>query len=221
MENRFGLILTGGLAPEYHFIEDLFSLKPFIVAADSGLDTAIHYGCDPDLVVGDMDSLANLASLKRVDSSKVFRYPVDKDETDTELAVRLMHERGILNYVLIGGGGGRMDHLFGLLALFDRENRPREWVTHDARMIAVDSSMEFSGFLGATVSFFPIGRETCRMESSGLKWNLDGLIWKRGDVGISNKVISEPFSVEIKTGALLLVHHYGENTGDGGMNARE
>lgn len=43
------------------------------------------------------------------------------------------------------------------------------------------------------------------MESKGLRWPLDGLRWTRGDIGVSNEMTGNDFSVTMKTGRLIMV----------------
>ncbi len=37
--------------------------------------------------------------------------------------------------------------------------------------------------------FFPVSDTEVRMTSCGLKWELDNLVWKSGDAGISNTAV--------------------------------
>ena len=177
----------------------------WLVAADSGLQTAAACGIMPDLVVGDFDSLEDHDLLGVVGESKVRRYPHEKDYTDTELAVRAARDRGCTEIVIIGGGGGRMDHLIGILSLFDREPPPSVWITDTAVLQTITSGITIEGSPGGVVSLFPVGCESCRATSEGLRWPLDGLSWRRGDFGLSNELTSKAASIRVLEGRLLLV----------------
>ena len=48
------------------------------------------------------------------------------------------------------------------------------------------------------------------MKSKGLKWPLDNLIWKRGDMGISNIAVDDPFYIEMFEGRLIMVSQLEE-----------
>jgi thiamine pyrophosphokinase len=176
-----------------------------IVAADSGLEHVLSAGLEPDLVVGDMDSLRDRGLLERFPPERVRAFDEDKDDTDTEIALKTLYEEGYEEVVLAGGGGGRLDHLVGILSLFDRDRHPAVWLTARDEVTAIDAVLERSGLRGQTVSFFPVGRETCRMRSEGLKWPLDGLEWQHGDVGISNEVTGETLRVSMESGRLIMV----------------
>src|SRR5205085_6601204 len=83
-----------------------------IIAADSGAATALRYGCTPAIVVGDFDSLdKQLVEQLRAGGSRTVSAAVEKDETDTELAVQLAIEQGATEITLLGAlGGARFDH---------------------------------------------------------------------------------------------------------------
>jgi thiamine pyrophosphokinase len=199
------LLFTGGEAPER--MEALLQGKPFVCAADSGLAVARRWRLDPDLVAGDMDSLENASLLDSVPKDRIIVFPKDKDETDTEIGLRLLFERGYKEVALIGGGGGRLDHLIALLALFERPLRPRLWLTARERIDIVDKEFYFSAGIGETVSAFPLGGGRTSAWSEGLKWELGGLEWDRGGFGISNEAKAEIVRIRVLSGALMIVRN--------------
>ncbi len=200
-----GIIFTGGEGPEKRFIENEIKAGDYIIAADSGLDRALLCGYSPDLVVGDLDSVKNKTFLDDIPADCVKIFPEDKDETDTEIALRIMKEIKVDRVILAGGGGGRLDHLLGIVSIFDRSYYPDVWYTAMEKIVPVSSRDEFYGMLGKTVSLFPAGKEPCRIKSTGLKWNLDTVQWSKGDAGISNIVVEDPFTITMVTGKVLLI----------------
>ncbi len=200
-----GIIITGGEAPDLQRFSHELDDDVYIIAADSGLDKCLEYGITPHFITGDMDSVKNKKKLDDFPSECVKIFPKDKDETDTEIALRLLHEKGINRIILIGGGGGRMDHFLGIMSLFDREYYPSVWYTAGEMIVSIDSSRFFHNMKGREVSFFPAGSEVCRMKSRGLKWSLNGLHWIKGDAGLSNKVLEDPFFVDLENGRLVMV----------------
>ena len=150
-----------------------------------------------------MDSLRDRGLLERFPQGRVRAFPQDKDDTDTEIALGMLYNEGCDRVVLAGGGGGRLDHLIGILSLFHREQHPNLWLSGANEVTAVDDTLERRGLQGRTVSFFPVGEEPCRMQSRGLKWPLDGLVWRQGDVGISNVVTEALLEVKMISGRLI------------------
>ncbi|HUX49783.1 MAG TPA: thiamine diphosphokinase [Spirochaetia bacterium] len=201
-----GVLFTGGDAPHKNHVAKWVRDASIIVAADSGYDAAISFGISPDLVVGDMDSIGNRGDIERLPASKVRIFPTDKDFTDTELGIDALLNAGVDEVVIVGGGGGRLDHLLGIFALFDRPVHPSVWVSPGAEIYAVDNVWQIDGMLGSTVSFFPAGLDVCTMESRGLKWNLNGLTWRKGSAGISNIATEDRIEVTMRSGRLIMVH---------------
>lgn len=204
MSDYKGLIITGGAAPDRQV-----TIEPrdawLVVAADSGLDYAASRGIAPDGIVGDMDSIQDTRLLAMYAASRVERHPSAKDWTDTEIAMEYLWKRSINDISIIGGGGGRLDHLMAIIALFERPRFPRKWYTDREEVTLIDHEVEFSGDMGETISFFPVGPETVTMNSVGLRWPLDHLTWNHGDVGVSNECTGGPCRVTVQSGRLLMV----------------
>ncbi|MDR3201153.1 MAG: thiamine diphosphokinase [Spirochaetales bacterium] len=203
-----GCIFTGGLGPLKENCAKYLDEADLSVAADSGLLLARSFGIRPDYIVGDMDSLPDTRILGEYEPSRVFTYPREKDFTDTELGIRLAREKGCDRVIILGGGGGRMDHFLALYSLFHRENPPALWLTDRDEILYINSRCVLEGRAGQEISLFPVGSDPVRMKSSGLKWPLDELLWRVGDIGISNIVADTRAVIEVVSGALLLMRSW-------------
>jgi thiamine pyrophosphokinase len=200
-----GIAFIGGQGPEYSRCRSLAEGADLIVAADSGLISAEGAGLCPRWIIGDMDSLDSLRRLDKYPRDRIIRYPHEKDYTDTELALELLRKQGCEEVWLIGGGGGRLDHLLAIRSLFEREKGPDRWVTsrEDCRLVKGDFT--FSLERGSRVSVFPLGSDPWKISSSGLKWPLDKAPWDRGFAGISNVSVDGQFSVNAASGRFLVI----------------
>ena len=100
-------------------VTDTLSGKPYVLAADGGLDRCIRLGILPDLLVGDMDSAkTGWDKFVREHNIPVIRHPVRKDKSDLELAIEEALKITPGEIVLSGVIGGRTDHtLFNLQLL--------------------------------------------------------------------------------------------------------
>lgn len=201
------LIITGGECPPIRFLKRLASESDFIIAADSGLDAAFRAGIEPDLVVGDFDSIEDKSLLDGIPAGRKKSYPADKDETDTEIALQAAAERSADYVIIAGGGGGRLDHLIALLYLFNRQDSPREWHTRKESIFFLGrgESASFALPPESIVSVFPIGSASVGMRSSGLKWPLEGLAWGKGQFGISNRSTDRRVNISAGSNALIVV----------------
>jgi len=207
-----GILITGGRQPDYRYIEQLIGKADYITAADSGLEYCLRSSIRPDYIIGDMDSLTDRSLLDRFSSEIVEIHPVEKDFTDTELGLTHLTGRGMTRNIIVGGGGGRLDHLLAIRALFDREQAPDLWITHNSVIRLITGKAALPGIPGEEVSLFPAGHETCRMRSSGLKWPLDQLVWNRGDFGISNLTTGKSLTIEMVSGRLIMIQALSDRT---------
>jgi thiamine pyrophosphokinase len=202
------LLVCGGEAPPRSRLEKRLPGFARVCAADSGLDTLISWGVDPDMIVGDMDSVSDPAALSRFPKARILSAPRDKDLTDTEMGLEALVGEGADRIVLAGGGGGRLDHILAIRAIFERPGaRPVEWHTAREAVYLVRGGERFAieAERGTTVSVFPLAGGAAGMASSGLKWPLEGLAWGPGDYGVSNVALEGSFSVEAGRGDLLVV----------------
>ena len=87
-----------------------------VIAADAGLLSARKFGVTPDVLLGDFDSLGEPDVPK---GTELIRVPAEKDDTDTQLAVRVALERGAREIVIVGGLEGRLDHTLSSLAILE------------------------------------------------------------------------------------------------------
>ncbi|MBR3894153.1 MAG: thiamine diphosphokinase [Clostridia bacterium] len=108
-------IYTGGaIRPEN--IYEMPKEGDLIIAADGGLLNARKFGVKPQILLGDFDSLGE----PDVDGEvELIRVPAEKDDTDTQLAVRVALERGARELVIVGGLEGRLDHTLSSLAILE------------------------------------------------------------------------------------------------------
>jgi thiamine pyrophosphokinase len=234
--DRLGIVFTGGEGPNRPraVLEEARAEggTPLIAAADSGLFSAEAAGIRPDWIVGDMDSigLRDAGRLAAYRPEQILRYPADKDYTDTELAVSLLREKGCRRIWIAGGGGGRIDHLFAIRSLFEREQPPERWITarEDIRCLQSPGALECTpagntGYARGSpavdeepqgrvpsgsprpVSVFPLGEGPWKAASRGLTWSLAGLVWDRGFFGISNEAPDGAFTIYAEKGSFMVI----------------
>jgi thiamine pyrophosphokinase len=169
-----------------------------------------------------MDSLGDLSRLDSYPPERVLRCGPEKDYTDTELALALLWEKGCDEIWLLGGGGGRLDHLLALRSLFERDPCPARWITAVEDLRCLRAPVEFSLSLrpGGLVSVFPLGDGPWELESTGLKWPLAGLPWDRGFFGLSNVAEQGVFTLRVRRGRFLVVAPLASGVIGGGFYGR-
>ena len=178
----------------------------YVIAADRGFDSLMAYGVNPDLAVGDFDSLGH-----RPSHPNVIQLPAEKDDTDMVYAIRKGLERGYRRFILLGGVGGRLEHTLGNLQLLDwlaghggqgflAGEKTVATCLRDGRTLTFPPSM--SGYL----SVFCNSGAAEGVTLSGLKYPLtDDTLTGSFPLGVSNQFLGVEASVSAKRGSLILV----------------
>ena len=182
-----------------------------LFCADGGARAALSLGLRPDVVVGDLDSLddaqqAQLAAL----GCRLAVYPVAKDWTDLELALKLALEEGATEVVILGALGGRLDQELAnimLLLLPELDNVSVRIVDERQEMFVARSEATLAGQPGDIVSLIPWGGDVMGIITEGLMYPLRDEPLLAGPArGISNMMIGQVARVTLRSGALLVIH---------------
>lgn len=199
------LVITGGDPVPPSALDGLSGVD-IVVAADSGLDHAERLGIEPDVVVGDFDSVSADA-LDRF-AGPVERHPVAKDATDLELALQWAVHRAPDRIVVLGGHGGRLDHFLAnaLVLTTVPAHILVEWRAGPATIHVVRTAIDLVGEEGAKVSLVPVGGGVSGVSTEGLRWPLsDAALTSGSTLGVSNEFASSAARVEVAEGTLLVI----------------
>ncbi len=206
MDNLRAIVLSNGdpVAASLPLPDDAL-----VIAADGGLSLAAPLGLRVDVVVGDLDS-ASTEDLATTDA-RIERYPAGKDATDLELALDAAIASGATEITVVGGVGGRLDHLLAnaLLLASERYGRiPIRWLTGTETAAVADRNRPatVTGAVGDRVSLIPIGGPAREVTTTGLHWPLTGEDLPAGSTrGISNEMTETTATVTLTAGTLLVV----------------
>jgi thiamine pyrophosphokinase len=184
-----------------------------VIAADGGALALESWGVRPNVVVGDFDSLGlDRANAYKDGGATVARYPVAKDQSDLELAMRFALESGAEDIVLLGIlGGERLDHaLVNAMLLADPAYRGRGvravfGGTH-LRALHAGETQTLRGAVGDTVTLVPVRGDVGGVRTEGLQFPLTGQTLHFGkSLGLSNIIASVPARVSIEQGVVLVI----------------
>lgn len=106
------LICSGGPADELCSLERFLNCDDVLkVGADKGAETLLDQGIIPDVMIGDFDSI-NQAKMEILQKQvkEIIYANVEKDETDTDLALNYAVSLAPSKIILTGVSGGRLDH---------------------------------------------------------------------------------------------------------------
>ncbi len=181
-----------------------------VVAADGGLALAGTLDVTVDLVVGDLDSAdpAALAAAREA-GARIERHPVDKDRTDLAIALDAVVRDGPARVTLVGGHGGRLDHLLANVALLAAPAYADLRITAllgPAVVTIVRDAAALVGTPGALVSLLAMHGPARGVTTTGLRFPLSGELLTAGSSrGVSNEFTSTDMTVALTDGVLIAV----------------
>lgn len=205
------VVFVNGLITDYARLRRWLHADDHLICADGGSRHCVALDLRPHVVVGDMDS-ADASLLERWASAgtELERHPPGKDQTDLELALERAIRDGADEILLLGALGGRLDQTLANLLILAQ----RDWSAiirlaegdQIARIMWAGESMTLTGEIGSTVSVVPLSAEVNGITYQGLQYPLvQGTLRLGSTRGISNVIQSQPASISIAHGILLVV----------------
>lgn len=208
------LIITGGTL-DCDFAGDFCKNNHFdlILAVDGGLAYAKKMNILPDVIVGDLDT-ADQTLVEEFRQYPFIRWdvhPPEKDETDTELALRRAMAWGAEQITVLGATGGRFDHmlanvflLYGCLqkgvdaCILDRQNR--------IFLIADQHTFHRDHVWGKYISFLPLLGEIRGITLEGFRYPLEDYDLEAASSRcISNELAEDTATIRFREGVAICV----------------
>jgi thiamine pyrophosphokinase len=230
LQEKRALIFANGEQIHLAAVRALVRPEDFKVAADGGLRYLRRLDFQPDLVIGDLDSLEpGEIDRLRDDHVRVEKHPVDKDETDLELAIGATLREGCTDLLIVGALGGRLDmtlaNIFLLalpeLAAIDARLedgleevfliRPDVGTSQEAGARGTAQARSpgrvIDGRPGDRVSLLPLGGPARGIHTSGLVYPLRGeTLYPERTRGVSNRMAADQAWVSLGEGLLICIH---------------
>lgn len=205
-----GVIICGGSIRDYKYMGRYLEGADIVIAVDSGAAHIESLKAVPDLLTGDFDSISQSDYDSLTDSGvETLRFPVEKDKTDSELAVELAMERGCSTVVLLGALGTRLDHslsnVYLLKKLLERGVKGIIADEHN-EVYLTDSCITLGMEAGAKLSLLPISGCVKGVTTQGLYYPLKDATLEIGSSwGVSNEFVNEAATVTVTDGLLLVI----------------
>lgn len=210
MENTAYVFLNGVMNSKNLFYKEILKDKKNIFCADGGLKYALDIGVVPLEIWGDLDSVdKSLVEKAEKMGSRVIEFDSRKDFTDGELILSEMEKRGFEKIVVLGGLGGRTDHLLtNLNLLFKFKNVV--FLSEKEKIFKVENKMKIENEEGKTISFIPMSDIVEEITLTGFEYPLNKYTVKRGESICTSNIVKESCAViEFKEGKLLgIIENY-------------
>ena len=191
-----------------------------IIAVDGGLHVLHECKVMPTDIVGDFDTVDPelLMQYKGQEGIRIRRFQPQKDDTDSEIAVRMAIEYGSSQIDIIGGTGNRLDHTIGNIRLlgqiyqakdtqcrkegflYDRNNR--------VRLVGEECVIQKEEAYGKYISLFPFTQTVTGITLNGFQYPLRDAtmdLFTTPTLGISNEIIGKEGKISCREGVLLVI----------------
>lgn len=212
--NRTGKCVIVG-AGEFHVSKIPLQEGDLIIAADGGYSYCRRAGVEPDLILGDLDSLdgetgAQVRALGAAHPEKLRVLPVEKDDTDTLAAIKEGLERGYREFWIYAGLGGRLSHTIANIQCLNylKEHGASGRLMEEEGMVLLirDETVRFRKERQGYLSLFSLGEQAEGVTIRHMKYELDrATVTDRFPIGVSNEFIGEEGSVTVEHGTLLII----------------
>jgi thiamine pyrophosphokinase len=161
-------------------------------------------GLVPDIILGDFDSLGYVPEGAEI-------HPVEKDDTDSMLAIKKGLQMGCDTFYLYGAlDGGRVDHtMANFQALQYLSERGARGYLIGLRQIATTvtgGSIEMPESWEGYLSVFCMGSDASGVTIRGAQYELQNATLTSGfPLGVSNRFVKKKTTVSAEKGTLLLI----------------
>ena len=178
--------------------------KDLIIAADGGVRHAQSMDICPQIVLGDFDSLGYVPLGAEV-------FPVEKDDTDSMLAIKKGLALGCTDFVLYGSlDGSRLEHTVAnfqaLQYLADHGARGALVGLDQIVTLVKDGQVEFLAQFDGYLSVFCMGADAKGVKIRGLHYETENAVLTAGfPLGVSNRFVGKKAEVSVEEGSLLLI----------------
>jgi thiamine pyrophosphokinase len=202
------VIVCGGKAPSKKLLLEEVKDAEIIICADGGANCLYEYDIEPQFLVGDFDSISpEVLEYYKDTAVSVLTYPVEKDETDSEIAINKAFELKATEVSLLGCTGSRMDHMFGNVGLLKRcvDAGIKGVIKDDNNSVfLINQNIKLRGEYGTYFSLQAYEGSVKHLNIRGAKYPLEHYTLKVGDpITISNMFLQEQVEIEFEEGLLL------------------
>jgi len=200
------VIFANGAVPDHAVPLMVLSEAERIICCDGAVDKLVQLGYAPDLIVGDMDSISDLARQRFEDRIVEIS---DQGRNDLTKALKLCLQHDWCDIVVTGATGRRVDHTLGNLSLLVDFARQLDLVLLDDNGIFFPL-LDSGGFAtepGQQISIFSFDPEAA-ISSQGLKYPLNGIKLNRWWQATLNEAQAALVQLWFDGGPLLVFRSY-------------
>ena len=192
--------------------------QDLVIAVDGGLSYCGVLQIEPDILIGDFDSVSQqekeaIVALKEQVPDRVMELSPQKDETDMLAALKIGLEWGYRSFRIYGGTGGRLEHTLANIQslLFLKKQGAQGYLCDGSSMIFVlkNEEVRFQPDMEGTLSLFSLGGEARGVNIQGMKYPLKNYTMTNDfPIGISNEFIGMQGVISVEEGEIVGIVQY-------------
>ena len=206
VEGQNVLIFTAGEWVEEASIKPLLATSDFVVACDGALQSCVKHTIQPDLVIGDFDSVPDDVLNAYVEAGGLTQHVGDQSQNDLAKALQWIGGAGPTSCTVIGATGGDPQQEWANMLTcaaqdFDITCLSKS-VTYRFLMPGVNHSIDIGR--GMEFSLFALP-EARNIHLSGAMFELNGGVLNMGSEGLHNVAKADRLSINFESGRLVLL----------------
>jgi len=198
-------IFTGGEI-FHQYIEERPEEGDLVISADAGYKNATLMGVHTNILIGDFDSLGRIPD----DVDEVKQVPVEKDLTDTQIAVETAMEKGAEEIIIIGSTAGRFDHALSMVAVLEKywESRVPMYIVNGQNRVRF---IRNSGFIvvRSQYKYFSVlaaDEKVKGVSIDGGKYPLKNATLQRNhQFAVSNEITKNAALINVRKGGVYII----------------
>ena len=184
-----------------------------IIAGDRGLEALYQLKIVPNHIVGDFDSVSpEILEFYKNQSQIIFHtYHPEKDNTDTDIALKLAIGLKSSEITIMGALGRRMDHAIANIHILKdalETNIPCQILDEHNRIYLINKeiTLEKNRVYGKYISLIPLTSEVKDLTLTGFKYPLNNYDLPIGtSLGVSNEIVENIAQKKKKKGILIVI----------------
>jgi len=214
MDGKCIIVAAGDLTMGEITVQD----EDYVIAVDGGLSYCGILAVEPDMIIGDFDSVSEqeklaIENLKEQIPERIMELPTEKDDTDMMAALKHGLELGYREFRIYAGTGGRLEHTFANIQalLYLKNHDATGYLVDGTGMILVlqNEAIHLNKNLEGYLSLFALGKEARGVSIRGMKYTLHNYTMTNDfPIGISNEFMGEEAVISVEDGELVCMISY-------------
>ena len=199
---NYHIVLADGDFPNLKIFLSLLKNAKTLVSCDGATKHLLKYKINPDIIIGDGDSL-NQEIINKF-KHKIIKVS-EQNSNDLTKAINYLHSKNIDNIIILGATGKREDHTVANIALLVKYQQILKKVCMISQygiFTVHNGESRVKCKIGQQISFFAINNKVI-VSCLDLKWPLDKFNFANWYCGTLNQATKEELNIKTNSDIIL------------------